>query len=95
MPIFQKNLNRVCPILENPMQLTKHLSYPFLSVPLTTLPLTGKQYHSRNGSKRIKSYQRKNKFRSKHRKRVPFSVNLPARIACRTDLLVGKYPQPS
>ncbi len=30
MPIFQKNLNRVCPILENPMQLTKH---PFLSLP--------------------------------------------------------------
>jgi hypothetical protein len=25
MPIFQKNLNRVCPILENPMQLNKDI----------------------------------------------------------------------
>ena len=40
--------------------------FPFLSVPLTTLPLTGKQYHSRKGSEWIKSHQRKNKFRSKH-----------------------------
>ena len=91
MPIFQKNLNRVCPILENPMQLNKDilntnllskekrntdiqntLSLPFLSVLLTTLPLTGKQYHSRKGSEWIKSHQRKNKFRSKHRKGVPF-----------------------
>ena len=116
MTVFQKNINRVCPILENPtpdnpildfpipdyptsenpMQLNKDIlntdllskekrntdiqiykiPFPFLSVPLTTLLLTGKQYHSRKGSKWIKSHQRKNKFRSKHRKRVLFSVNL-------------------
>ena len=46
-------------------------SFPFLSVPRTTLPLTGKQYNPRTGSERI-SCKRKNKLRSKHRKGVPF-----------------------
>ena len=34
------------------------------------------------------------KFRSKHRKRVPFSVNLPARaMACRTDFACWEVSQ--
>lgn len=110
MAVFQGNLNRDCPILENltpdnpildfpipdfptsdnPMQLNKDilntdllskekrntdiqntLSLPFRS-PNHSPPFDGKQYHSQNGSERIKSCQRKNKFRSKHRKGVPF-----------------------
>ena len=42
------------------------------------------------------SYRRKNKFRSKHRKRVPFSVNPLSTLTRRTGiLLVGKCPKPS
>ncbi len=73
MTVFQKNFNRVCPILENPMQLNKDILNTDLlskekrnkdiqntfSFPLTTIPLTGKQYHSRKGSEWIKSHQRK------------------------------------
>jgi len=67
------------------------LSLPFRSP--NPSPFDGKTVPQLEWKRTDKSYQRKNKFRSKHRKRVPFSVNLPARITCRKDLLVGKYPK--
>ncbi len=86
MAAFQENHKRICPILENPTPDNPIPDYPTSENPMQlnkdilNTDLLNKE---------------KNKLRSKHRKRVPFSVNLPARITCRTDLLVGKYPKPS
>ena len=71
------NHNRICPILENPMQLNKDILKTDLlskekrntdiqnthSFPFLSVPRT--QYNPRNGSERI-SCKRKNKLRIKH-----------------------------
>ena len=48
------------------------LSFPLLSVLLTPLPLTGKQYHSWNGSERIKATKEKISFGASIGKEYPF-----------------------